>query len=101
MLQPDLPPLFPYTAFFRSDDEARCASPLPDAAAHVRAAGAGTCRDQGRSIPEASSGSGSPNVRDRKSTRLNSSHANNSYGIFRWTKKIRLHLLPASCESTI
>src|SRR5438445_624137 len=40
----------------RRDDEARCASPLPDAAAHVRAAGAGTCRVQGRCIPEARRG---------------------------------------------
>src|SRR5215203_6802353 len=64
--------LFPYTTLFRS---------LP-----LRRA-AGPARGQGPSLRHRPLGRG----RDRKSTRLNSSHANISYAVFCLKKKKSLH----------
>src|SRR3712207_7973296 len=83
--------LFPYTTLFRS------LGGHPD---HVEAQGAGAARagdDVGPAVPEVQSGEdlvrygylfdGVLGERDRKSTRLNSSHANISYAVFCLKKK--------------
>src|SRR2546430_5669649 len=73
--------LFPYTTLFRSKDH----EPKADGAASSsrgRAAGASTHGD--------ASGNGNANIskpRDRKSTRLNSSHSQISYAVFCLKKK--------------
>src|SRR3712207_7037392 len=75
--------LFPYTTLFRS---------APDERLHelVRAVGD---RDRARGVPTPRrGGDGEPDQpvlakRDRKSTRLNSSHANISYAVFCLKKK--------------
>src|SRR3712207_8001544 len=86
--------LFPYTTLFRS--------PLQGAAARlgaVRGGGQGVRRPRHRGEPEAEprpdaeaeGGLGrqpDQGRRDRKSTRLNSSHANISYAVFCLKKKI-------------
>src|SRR3712207_9000962 len=85
--QPPRSTLFPYTTLFRSDPDARPRTPTPpfDAAppAHRRRPPAD--RLLGRGVPPdqrwAARG------RDRKSTRLNSSHANISYAVFCLKKK--------------
>src|SRR3712207_6980702 len=74
--------LFPYTTLFRSspaaaaDDGGRCPRP----------AGRGK-RGQGRLAIDAGRENGDVPARDRKSTRLNSSHANISYAVFCLKKK--------------
>src|SRR3712207_7379908 len=81
--------LFPYTTLFRS----RHRSPRRRLAAHLLQ----LLRHQGRRGPGArprraaadGAGAGRP-ARDRKSTRLNSSHANISYAVFCLKKKIFL-----------
>src|SRR3712207_8010425 len=83
--------LFPYTTLFRSSE----AGPLPlaDAAGHdehhVRA---WSCR-QGQTgcCKDGESG------KDRKSTRLNSSHANISYAVFCLKKKTAVSLPSHPC----
>src|SRR3712207_8712974 len=87
--------LFPYTTLFRSGDPAEPAGAvLPgDAAQLVDAGGVrqhqpGVRQDQG--LPR---GAGDPPPLDRKSTRLNSSHANISYAVFCLKKKNSLHPL--------
>src|SRR3712207_7201642 len=91
--------LFPYTTLFRSD------SPQY-AAATVRRIRLATSRlesfpESGRIVPEYADATlrevivGSYRVlyRDRKSTRLNSSHANISYAVFCLKKKMILHYI--------
>src|SRR3712207_7511710 len=79
--------LFPYTTLFRStagaerDQQSRC-----EHAGTVSAA-----RDDGLTLPIPSLLDSS---RDRKSTRLNSSHANISYAVFCLQKKQVLDLPP-------
>src|SRR5258707_2480120 len=68
--------LFPYTTLFRSD----CRAP---------------CRDRG----PAPAHSGSRRLADRKSTRLNSSHANISYAVF-CLKKKKQQDREISCQQT-
>src|SRR3712207_7627736 len=63
--------LFPYTTLFRSPERP------PGRCRH------GTCDHRG--APPA--GAGEPPQQDRKSTRLNSSHANISYAVFCLKKK--------------
>src|SRR3712207_6883432 len=75
--------LFPYTTLFRSRLSAaaaqeRAAADLPDHR-HRRVAGAGRDLRPGPARP------------DRKSTRLNSSHANISYAVFCLKKKKNNH----------
>src|SRR3712207_7683702 len=81
--------LFPYTTLFRSS---RVTS------AKKRSESVSPCTSE-RCSPSRSSSPGSPqmtplwaNRRDRKSTRLNSSHANISYAVF-CLKKKKNHLL--------
>src|SRR5258707_7580730 len=69
--------LFPYTTLFRSPrSRARTGFPTPRRGA--------ACSARGRPVP------GSRETGDRKSTRLNSSHANISYVVFFLTLDIHL-----------
>src|SRR3712207_8811986 len=76
--------LFPYTTLFRS-------SLLEEHPPDLRAAGereladAGVVQHRGHHRPRA------PRRQDRKSTRLNSSHANISYAVFCLKKKTYTH----------
>src|SRR5258707_4542111 len=74
--------LFPYTTLFRSDDGG-----LQDSA---------VSRDH-RRRPAVS---GTPARRDRKSTRLNSSHANISYAVFCLKKKKKKSKQELALDST-
>src|SRR3712207_8890384 len=94
--QPPRSPLFPYTTLFRSP-------PIPPAAVErVRSELARRLPDNNLpspahlGTPEPIVGPPAPHLRllleegpDRKSTRLNSSHANISYAVFCLKKKIR------------
>src|SRR2546427_2305861 len=66
--------LFPYTTLFRSR--------LPGQLRRLPAEKGGSARDRSRA---------SAQVRDRKSTRLNSSHSQISYAVFCLKKKIPMH----------
>src|SRR3712207_6947811 len=76
--------LFPYTTLFRSVGTARRGRPWHRAGA------------TGRSpvLPEDDDGQRSAASGDRKSTRLNSSHANISYAVFCLKKKIQRPVIP-------
>src|SRR3712207_8063771 len=81
--------LFPYTTLFRSSGRA----PLLLERGHVRGLPPrrGIARDAGRTEGH------DVDRRDRKSTRLNSSHANISYAVFclkKKTKTYQLQVLP-------
>src|SRR3712207_6981322 len=92
--------LFPYTTLFRS-----CAGQLPGKARlHRRsdpslARGGGACRRRANRLPRLGA---PPRVctkqtrrgRDRKSTRLNSSHANISYAVFCLKKNKKITYTP-------
>src|SRR3712207_6928287 len=93
--------LFPYTTLFRSVPERRGVRVLlPDGnqappPQRVDEGGDGSVRGAGGRMPEAGDRGGGadgpaldPRRRDRKSTRLNSSHANISYAVFCLKKKI-------------
>src|SRR3712207_8495071 len=92
--------LFPYTTLFRSDDEAAVLGPCGEVAVvpHAREALeiGGAVFAALRVVPEHDRhGRERPlahqlalPARDRKSTRLNSSHANISYAVFCLTNKI-------------
>src|SRR3712207_8813905 len=96
--RPPISTLFPYTTLFRS--RRRSAAARPDAGARRRDRSRRSWRRRGRGAgrPEYGSRRGAPNeaddaddladvVEDRKSTRLNSSHANISYAVFCLKKK--------------
>src|SRR3712207_8840036 len=85
--------LFPYTTLFRSDYEE-----IADAVSER--VGRGVSGDNVRFLTEkklrplgvlAQADGSTPRLQDRKSTRLNSSHANISYAVFCLKKKFRLH----------
>src|SRR3712207_7573768 len=76
--------LFPYTTLFRSAGD-------EDQQQHQRTEGApprGSARDQGGGAGELDQREEHPKRADRKSTRLNSSHANISYAVFCLQKKL-------------
>src|SRR3712207_8491357 len=81
--------LFPYTTLFRSVLE-----PLRQAQ-HLPLLGDGefrvAARNHGREDPVAGLEAAHPGTQDRKSTRLNSSHANISYAVFCLKKKKKTH----------
>src|SRR3712207_7755501 len=84
--------LFPYTTLFRSGGEAGDAHDAGrfGGRIEVRAGGVERGEDRHRVLGEPSAGGGEthpPAHRDRKSTRLNSSHANISYAVFCLKKK--------------
>src|SRR3712207_7248562 len=88
--------LFPYTTLFRSQDlPAALAGGLHDAVVAAEVVGAALLR--GRDVAPEQRDAQRPDAQDRKSTRLNSSHANISYAVFCLKKKTRqqliLHLL--------
>src|SRR3712207_7647729 len=93
--------LFPYTTLFRSSRRARAACRRGGAAAGhpARPSAGGGAAGRGAHGP----GRGAPRVQlcavvlsrgqDRKSTRLNSSHANISYAVFCLKKKKKTNLI--------
>src|SRR5258707_4892465 len=87
--------LFPYTTLFRSRCQ-RGALPLSYTSKPSSREGG----DIPTAPPSRKRGRGG---RDRKSTRLNSSHANISYAVFCLKKKKKLHFVPkhASTDSAI
>src|SRR3712207_8923337 len=87
--------LFPYTTLFRSMHAgarvAQIATPMPGADARASSKRTEFC--MARTLPKRPLGGSTPCLlvlvsRDRKSTRLNSSHANISYAVF-CLKKIK------------
>src|SRR3712207_7230959 len=90
--------LFPYTTLFRSDR----LRAQPDRAQPVR----GGCRERRLGQLGAELGHGSRDLRregrpagDRKSTRLNSSHANISYAVFCLKKKNKTTSRPSTTNN--
>src|SRR3712207_7651429 len=87
--------LFPYTTLFRSRPHPAGLAGQPDvavAAGHLGGADVGAHTDgDGDGRPDAGPPLRRP-VRDRKSTRLNSSHANISYAVFCLKKKKTAHV---------
>src|SRR3712207_8772272 len=77
--------LFPYTTLFRSQEAINA----------YNGAGGGTAGRAAALRSVADSGS-VRNAEDRKSTRLNSSHANISYAVFCFKKKTHDRPLPAA-----
>src|SRR5690242_21461143 len=78
--------LFPYTTLFRSklqadEPELRCPGRTPEADCR------GSADANQTRAPRLSSGPGYQSARDRKSTRLNSSHMSISYAVFCLKKK--------------
>src|SRR3712207_8483578 len=90
--------LFPYTTLFRSGLRPDC---LDHAAEGLRAAAPlRRARDRrGRRERDAALRRRATNLEDRKSTRLNSSHANISYAVFCLKKKKKVRLLPSTATS--
>src|SRR3712207_7587899 len=85
--------LFPYTTLFRSDDARAVARERREAYADVGLR-VGRSRDDERERARADVVrvyAGRVGERDRKSTRLNSSHANISYAVFCLKKKKNEH----------
>src|SRR5947209_17244090 len=78
--------LFPYTTLFRSD---RVGHSLPADPQFRQQQPHRTTTDLGEVLPDG--GQRGPIMRDRKSTRLNSSHANISYAVFCLKKKKSHH----------
>src|SRR3712207_8601493 len=82
--------LFPYTTLFRSVSSLEWMTPdttrLPAGSAWW-SSGGGPCHHCRRRFYEIHQATGSPLAEDRKSTRLNSSHANISYAVFCLKKK--------------
>src|SRR3712207_6977301 len=74
--------LFPYTTLFRSKGSLRLVGNQPSSAMAQGSLTARQTRQAG-----AKAGHSDPAVADRKSTRLNSSHANISYAVFCLKKK--------------
>src|SRR3712207_8400177 len=84
--------LFPYTTLFRSRDAVGVEEQQPVAA---RASGPGVAGVVGGALAVGhhDGGAGRPSpARDRKSTRLNSSHANISYAVFCLKKKKHVNM---------
>src|SRR3712207_8016344 len=79
--------LFPYTTLFRSSGRGWCARP-PRRPARPRSRPPSSARTCGGATTELRARP--PAAEDRKSTRLNSSHANISYAVFCLKKKIEL-----------
>src|SRR3712207_7033335 len=89
--------LFPYTPLFRSRDETKSGGPRHRRSHRcallgggLRAAAAAAGRRGGGLLPHLPGSHGqrrTPRKGDRKSTRLNSSHANISYAVFCLKKK--------------
>src|SRR3712207_6982833 len=91
--------LFPYTTLFRSvgalEHEGQVAAhqPLADPVVQQVALGLDVPHARGRVHARRVAADGDVDDRDRKSTRLNSSHANISYAVFCLKKKKITHLI--------
>src|SRR3712207_7813485 len=93
--QPPRSPLFPYTTLFRSRrasaGQRRASAGQRRASAGQRRASAGqrgaSAGERRASAGERRASAGERRASDRKSTRLNSSHANISYAVFCLKKK--------------
>src|SRR3712207_7667314 len=85
--------LFPYTTLFRSlsRPRIRAAAPVGHLRDRSRLAGVGGFEGGLGELPA---------LADRKSTRLNSSHANISYAVFCLKKKYILNFLSSSLSSS-
>src|SRR3712207_7872788 len=90
--------LFPYTTLFRSrrafmEVILGGSGGAPENLSDPRRTGHGVSRTGRRGLHPTSGGDGrrDPRARDRKSTRLNSSHANISYAVFCLKKKNTLN----------
>src|SRR3712207_7638355 len=79
--------LFPYTTLFRSGVPARAVSAGLDAAVRVRLLTGGTIGPGAEGVMDSFERLRAEVSADRKSTRLNSSHANISYAVFCLKKK--------------
>src|SRR2546430_3710389 len=87
--------LFPYTTLFRSRaNRLRVGHPLLNLGIRERGVGANgpivderATGDDNRAAPDRDVGVAEPPIRDRKSTRLNSSHSQISYAVFCLKKK--------------
>src|SRR2546427_6698140 len=75
--------LFPYTTLFRSHERSARVSARADAILHQGI----ECRRVERRPPGRADAGPAPRRRDRKSTRLNSSHSQISYAVFCLKKK--------------
>src|SRR5438309_7080800 len=78
--------LFPYTTLFRSflRTKSKFASPTPESgSSRIRSEKSSTRSNRDKLL-----------LRDRKSTRLNSSHSSNSYAVFCLKKKIQRKFHP-------
>src|SRR5256885_11396381 len=85
--------LFPYTTLFRSSRTQSSGAPLPKRDELYEAA----IREFGRVLDRLASGyEADPEKRDRKSTRLNSSHLVISYAVFCLKKKKKSPATPTS-----
>src|SRR5688572_33451395 len=80
--------LFPYTTLFRSGVAARIFSALAHAGINVIAIAQGSSELNLSLVVDGKDAA--PAQRDRKSTRLNSSHSQSSYAVFCLKKKIEL-----------
>src|SRR3712207_8378330 len=85
ILRPPRSTLFPYTTLFRSRGTAAAAPPAPEPAR--RQAQDEQLPAQAPAAGRLAHGPGAAGAADRKSTRLNSSHANISYAVFCLKKK--------------
>src|SRR3712207_8001555 len=84
--------LFPYTTLFRSDVELPHTDVVAELLEFLRDAARSLAFVLRRADPDADlRGEGAYVAQDRKSTRLNSSHANISYAVFCLKKKKKTH----------
>src|SRR5947209_8809998 len=81
--------LFPYTTLFRSQDRAHVGGPAIEHQSRARDAA-----HVEQILHQAAELCGLPAEQDRKSTRLNSSHANISYAVFCLKKKKKTSYKP-------
>src|SRR3712207_7752817 len=88
--------LFPYTTLFRSDLGGVPRLALAAQERHVRDSAAEHAAERGPERPLARRDLRGRGDRDRKSTRLNSSHANISYAVFCLKKKKKTKTPPYS-----
>src|SRR3712207_7878432 len=88
--------LFPYTTLFRS-----VPARVPEPAHREAELGHQAVAERGGVHPGDAHRPGGPADVDRKSTRLNSSHANISYAVFCLKKKNQQRLANAACQSEI
>src|SRR3712207_7650242 len=93
--RPPRSPLFPYTTLFRSlrvdDVPGRVAAVRDEALRAVEDPRVALAHRRGAHAGDVRAGVGLRQAEDRKSTRLNSSHANISYAVFCLKKKKSLH----------